>query len=222
MLHAHSSEPRTESRTEPRAGHAIAAALVHPLDRFYAELRQPLPPVQQVHGEEVPSPQKELLVHLHDMTPTLEEFFGAGLVLRMLGRRRRGSEYFREVVLVLEDSGLAVEFGAIKIHLERFPAPARTAILEERHPLGHLLSEHRIPHLSRPKAFLRVASDRVINEALGLKGAHILYGRRNTLLTPTGEPLAEIVEILPPLERPPARGSGRVVSGSTTIAPKRP
>lgn len=217
MLHAHSNIAGTESRP----GHAIAAALVHPLDRFYAGLRQPLPPVQQVHGEEVPSPQKELLVHLHDMTPTLEAFFGAPLALRMLGRRRRGSEYFREVVLVLEASRVPVEFGAIKIHLDRFPAEARTAILEERHPLGHLLGKHQIPHLSRPKAFLRVASDRVINEALGLKGAHILYGRRNTLLTPTGEPLAEIVEILPPFEALPARVAVRSAPLQATLTAKR-
>jgi hypothetical protein len=57
-----------------------------------------------------------------------------------------------------------------------------------------------VQHSSQPKAYLRVASDRFINEALGLTGAHILYGRRNTLFDPQDRPLAEIVEILPPTE----------------------
>jgi len=179
---------------------SISAALVHPLDQIYAELKTPLPPVQQIHGEEVPSPQKELLVHLHDMTPTLEAFFNRPMLLRVLGSRRRGQEYFREVAIIPEGASKPVEFGAIKIHLDRFPAPARAAILAQHFPLGHLLAVHHIPHLSRPKAFLRVASDRVINDALELRGAHVLYGRRNTLLTHTGESLAEIVEILPPIQ----------------------
>ena len=38
----------------------------------------------------------------------------------------------------------------------------------------------------------------LINEALKLSGAHVLFGRRNTLFDPQGNPLAEIVEILPP------------------------
>ena len=47
-------------------------------------------------------------------------------------------------------------------------------------------------------AYLRIASDRTIDNLMNLRGAHILYGRRNTLSNPAGEPLAEIVEILPP------------------------
>ena len=39
-----------------------------------------------------------------------------------------------------------------------------------------------------------------INGLLGLSGAHLLYGRRNTLLNADGKSLAEIVEILPPAQ----------------------
>ena len=60
------------------------------------------------------------------------------------------------------------------------------------------LKDFAIEYQSRPKAFLRVASDKTINHLLKLSGAQILYGRRNALLNPAGESLAEIVEILPP------------------------
>jgi len=172
--------------------------LEHPLDEFYAQMGLPLPPLQQVDGEAVPQPYKRLLVHQNDMTPTLESFHGCDIHLRLLGRRRKGNGYFREVALLLDGTDQPVEFGAIRIYLDRFAPKVRLQILEERRPLGHVLQECGVKHTSRPKAFLRLASDHVINEALQLTGANVLYGRRNTLFDPREQPLAEIVEILPP------------------------
>ena len=173
-------------------------ALVHPLDEFYALAGQPLPPFNRVDGEMVPEPYKTLLVHQNDMTPTLETFHRDAIHLQVLGRRRKGDEYFREVILRLDGTEQPVEFGAIKINLALFPAAAREQILKEHLPLGHILAECKIPHTSRPSGFLRFASDKLINEVLNLAGAQVLYGRRNTLFDPQLRPLAEIVEILPP------------------------
>ncbi len=186
----------------PATNGAGQSSLVHPLDDFYARAGQPLPPLNEIEGGAVPEPYKTLLVHQNDMTPTLEAFHKQDIHLRVLGRRVSGNEYFREVVLLLDGNNQPVEFGAIKINLDLFPPEARQQILEERRPLGHILEECRIPHASRPRAFIRIASDPLINEALGLSGAHVLFGRRNTLFDPQGNPLAEIVEILPPVRRP--------------------
>jgi chorismate-pyruvate lyase len=185
----------------PQDKPASGFSLVHPLDDFYARAGQPLPPLNEVDGEAVPEPYKTLLVHQKDMTPTLEKFYHQNIHLRLIGRRRSGDDYFREVVLLLDGNDQPVEFGAIKISLGLFPAAAREQILEERRPLGHILEAGRIPHISRPRAFIRVASDPLINDALKLTGAQVLYGRRNTLLDPQGRSLAEIVEILPPAQR---------------------
>jgi len=178
-----------------------AFSIIHPLDEFYARSAVSLPPCEQIDGELVPEPYKTLLVHQNDMTPTLEEFYGHTLHLRVLGREQRGNEYFREVVLQLEGSDQPVEFGAIKIHLERFSPTVRRRILKEQWPLGHILKDFAIAHTSRPAAFLRVASDPLINSALGLTGAQVLFGRRNTLFNPAKRPLAEIVEILSPVKK---------------------
>ena len=174
-------------------------SIAYPLDEFYARSGLSLPPLDQVDGEAVPEPYKSLLVHERDMTSTLESFHKAGIHLRLVSRELRGEEYFREVVLVLDDSEKPVEFGAIKIQLDRFPEKVRQEILREQFPLGHLLKDFAIEYQSCPRAFLRIASDRTINGLLGLTGAHLLYGRRNTLLNPAGESIAEIVEILPPV-----------------------
>src|SRR5260370_28398875 len=99
-------------------------SLVHPLEEFYAQAGQPLPPLNEVDGEAVPEPFKTLLVHQNDMTPTLEKFYHRGVHLQVLGRRHRDETYFREVVLRLDETGEAGEICAIKIHLEPFSQPA--------------------------------------------------------------------------------------------------
>src|SRR5262245_16468240 len=75
----------------------VESSSFHPLDEFYADLGRPLPPLEQVEAEAVPQPYRQLLVHHRDMTPTLEAFHGRDIHLRLLGRRRKGEQYFREV-----------------------------------------------------------------------------------------------------------------------------
>ncbi|MSU61613.1 MAG: hypothetical protein EXS31_04310 [Pedosphaera sp.] len=176
-------------------------SIIFPLDQFFARSGLPLPPLEQIDRETVPEPYKTLLVHDRDMTSTLENFHQRGVHLRVVGRDVTGDQYSREVVLHLDDLEKPVEFGAICIHLNRFSEDARKAILEERFPLGHVLKDHAVLYTSRPRGFLRIASDRLINDLLKLQGAQVLYGRSNTLYDPAGEALAEIVEVLPPMPR---------------------
>lgn len=180
--------------------HPIPAVLpfIHPLDEFYMNAGLTLPRIEVLAGTLIPEPYNGLLVHDGDMTPALEKFHACSLRLEVMRREQRNGFYFREVVLLSEDESKRVEFGAIKIFLHLFPAPARNEILAERLPLGSILAKYRIAHYSRPKAFLRVRSDQFINNALRIEGTHTLYGRRNTISTEEDHVLAEIVEILPP------------------------
>jgi chorismate-pyruvate lyase len=175
-------------------------SLLHPLDAFYAADGLPLPPVEQVEGTDVPEPCRRLLVHDRDMTPTLEAFHGERIHLRVLARGLDGDAYSRQVVLTLNGSARAVEFGAIVIHLQHFPSAAREEILAGYRPLGTILHVHAVAHQSRPRAFLRLAPDAVVREALQLTTATALYGRRNVIFGPDGCELANILEILPPLQ----------------------
>lgn len=176
---------------------AAKPSQLYPLDEFYANSGLTLPRIEIISGADMPEPFRQLLVHKGDMTPALEKFYQSEIHLQLLKSERRGDSYNREVVLRTEDDK-AVEFGAIKIFLRLFPHAARSDVLAERYPLGHILAEHQIPHLSRPKAYLKIQSDPFINKALGLRESVVLYGRRNTLSTPEMNPIAEIVEILPP------------------------
>lgn len=171
---------------------------LYPLTEFYARYGRALPTVTAVEGSDVPEPYQSLLVHRRDMTPTLEDFYGCDIHLEILHREQVGDLYFRQVVLRLNDSDRAVEFGANKIRLDFYPPEIRDLILAEHLPLGHILKVFGLPHTSLPQAFLRVESDAFINQSLGLVAREELYGRRNTLRDPLGRPLSEIVEILAP------------------------
>jgi chorismate-pyruvate lyase len=151
-----------------------------------------------VEAAAVPEPYQSLLVHGSDMTSTLEKFHHEKLHVEVLSRHTQGQGYFRAVVLRLDQSGRRVEFGAIKIMLDLFPFEARQEILRERQPLGRILIESGVAFTSQPREYLRLVSDDFINGTLDLTGPQFLYGRRNALVDPWNQPLAEIMEILPP------------------------
>lgn len=171
---------------------------VYPLNEFYAARSTPMPAIGHVEASEIPEPYHSLLVHKSDMTSKLQAFHKDTIKIQKLARHTTDNEYFREVVLVLEKSQKPVEFGAIKIILDLFSNEAQQQILKEHRPLGQILAEYKIAFSSRPRAYLRIAADGFIQNALKLSGEKFLYGRRNTLMDAWERPLAEIVEILPP------------------------
>lgn len=177
---------------------AAPSGLLYPLDEFYLRAGLVVPAASLVDGADMPEPYRTLLVHDRDMTPTLEKFHGDRIHLRTIGRRLDGDALSRLVVLTTNDALKPVEFGAIVIHLEQFPAAAREVLLGCRVPLGTVLAEFGIEHYSRPSAFLSVHADPLINGSLDTTGTDVRYGRRNVLRNAAGDSLADVLEILPP------------------------
>ena len=184
---------RTSSHTAPDPA--------SPLSDFYAASNLPVLRFEPMPGCELPEPYQGLLFHDNDMTQVLEAFHAQRLSLQVLNKRLERGVLAREVVLVGDEDQRAVEFGAIRIELDRFEAEPKKRILECRRPLGAIIREFEVEYTSHPTAFFRVRSDSVIRAALGPAGDGWLYGRHNRLMaprTPTGTgTLAEVVEILP-------------------------
>lgn len=171
---------------------------LYPLSEFYSHAKLPLPRIEAIPGDQVPEPFKSLLVHHHDMTPTLEAFHKSDIHLEILTRERRGDFYFRQVVLRLNRNEAPVEFGANKVYVGRFPVEARELILAEQIPLGRILKDCGIRHRTEAKAFLCAAADDLIGTAFELPAGTVLYGRKAVICDLQNRPLSEIVEILPP------------------------
>ena len=176
----------------------ISAGPLWPLDEFYRRRGQAVPGFTVIQPEEIPEPQRSLLVHDRDMTRTLEQFHQGQIHLRVLSSHRDIQGYWRESVLELDGNLRPVELGAICIHLDLFPESSRIEILEEHRPLGAILNGSGLHYISRPSAYFRVQCDTFIQNALGLTKPSSLYGRQNTLRDVKGGILAEIIELLPP------------------------
>jgi chorismate-pyruvate lyase len=168
-----------------------------PLTRFYEQ--ENLAPLSfvEMEGEDLPQPQRHLLVHNRDMTTRLERYHRSPISLRALYISRDTNNYFREVLLINENSGKPVEYGAIEIYLDVFPLEMKEKILKGEQPLGGILVEQQFPFVSSPKSYFKVKADKHIKKQLELQKSVNLYGRANLLCTEDGRPLANIVEILP-------------------------
>ncbi|MDH3583397.1 MAG: hypothetical protein OER86_04200, partial [Phycisphaerae bacterium] len=160
------------------------------------------PHIEAVAGEDMPEPYRRLLVHDRDMTPTLEAFCGERIHLQLLARRLAEDAIYRQVVLMAgRDDTRPIEFGAIRINLSCFPEAAREQILEGYLPLGTILHEHGVVHHSRPNGYFVIQSDAVVRDAFGLQVDRKLFGRHNLIYDGEDDVMAEVVEILPPLQR---------------------
>ena len=152
----------------------------------------------EIDGRPMPEPYRGLLVHERDMTSTLERFHREKPTLEVLAKRRSETSLFRQVLLRGARSNRVVEYGAIRIELEALSAQARWAVLEGLRPLGAILADYRVPYVSRPHSYFGVHPGSRLQEILGLTAPGMLYGRKNFLRAPSGDVLAEVVEILPP------------------------
>ena len=153
--------------------------------------------VKFIPGEEMPDPERHLLVHASDMTPRLQDFYGTPLDLRVHTKKQSSDYLMRAVVLVRRDNGKPVEFGAIGIRLAAFAPEARDEVIAGEVPLGAILQNHGVPHSSNPRAYFEIQIDDRLTDVLHAESGGLHYGRCNELRDPDGIVFADIVEILP-------------------------
>ena len=182
--------------------HRRVADLFYPLADFYSSHHENLPRLEEIPGDDMPLPYRSLLVHEQDMTSTLESYWGTTLHLKVLDKHIEEASLTRQVILVKDTDDQPVEFGAIRIQLDRFEGSARQEIVECHRPLGNLLLHFKMNFSCRPSAFFSFESDETIRQAFNLTEPHTLYGRHTILVNDAEETLAEVVEILPPLQNP--------------------
>lgn len=157
--------------------------------------------IVEIAGEDMPQPYRDLLVHERAMTRTLEGFFGDGVHLKQLEVVRDSDVLQRRVLLVTDDAETVVEYGAIRIWLERFDVACKAEILEAWTPLGTILGDEAFAYICRPGMYFRLRGTAGLPDALAVDGDAVLYGRANTISDAEGRKLAEVVEILPVLSR---------------------
>jgi len=154
--------------------------------------------IKWIDGPAMPQPYRGLLVHERDMTSTLEAYYDSKVSLEVVNVTHEKGEYVREVLLNSQVLDKAVEYGAIEVVLDHFPAVEKEAIIAGREPLGSILNNMDHPYFSRPRGFFSIVAPKICQERFGCGENDLLYGRYNKLSNGKNETLASIIEIMPP------------------------
>jgi chorismate-pyruvate lyase len=150
-----------------------------------------------VPADEVPSPYRDLLVHDHHMTVTVEAHHGDSVDVRILARHHTGDSYARKILLTLHGSGRVVQFGIMKINLHYCSQEVREEIVAGRTPLGRILIKHNVLRRIEPTAFLRVIPDPAMMRWFGLT-RHVRTFGRLAIIHCDEQPAVELLEIVAP------------------------
>jgi hypothetical protein len=154
--------------------------------------------VTLVSPAEVPQPYRRLLVHHHHMTVTVEDHYGEQVNVVVMATRRDGDSYSREILLELQSTRKVVQFGIVRINLTCLSESVRSAILEEKTPLGRVLIEHGVLRYIEPTAFLRIAPKAKLIAWLDLDEPQPCYGRMGVIFC-DDRPAIAVLEILTPV-----------------------
>jgi chorismate-pyruvate lyase len=150
-----------------------------------------------VPGSQVPQPYRDLLVHEHHMTVTVEAFHGGPVDVVVLDRRDQGESYARMILLALRSTGRIVQFGLVRIHFAFCSQAVRDEIRAEKTPLGRILIQHNVLRRIQPIGFLRVEPGTDMMQWFKLQAAEPTYGRLAVLFC-DGQPAIEVLEIVAP------------------------
>src|SRR5262249_15350319 len=88
---------------------------------------------------ELPEDYRVLLAHDDHMTVTVEAFHGCHVEVRVLRAHQDNSVYSRASTLACQSTGKVVQFGIMRINLDRVPPAVGAEILGGHMPLGRAL-----------------------------------------------------------------------------------
>ncbi|MBI2805915.1 MAG: hypothetical protein HYX68_13120 [Planctomycetes bacterium] len=154
-----------------------------------------------IPADQVPKPYRDLLVHEHHMTVTVEAHHGSLVDVKVLEKIHAGDAYSRKILLALQGDGRIVQFGLVRIWLNYCTPEVRDEILSEKTPLGRILINHNVLRRIEPTEFLRVTPGPEMMQWFGLSRPEITYGRL-AMIHCDGKPAIELLEIVAP--EPPA------------------
>jgi chorismate-pyruvate lyase len=154
---------------------------------------------EHVAASTTPEPYKQLLVHEHHMTVTMERYHGCPVNVTVLAKSLEGEIYARKIVLTRSDDGRPVQFGIVRFDFQYVTAPVREEILSEQVPLGRVLINHNVLRHIDLGAVLKITAGPELARLLDMPDGAETYGRMATIFC-NQKPAVDLLEISIPLE----------------------
>ncbi len=164
---------------------------------FAGQLSIEVPGFEVIDGDQVPLPYRDLLVHSHHMTVTLERYHGRRVELQVIAKRHQGKEYGRMILLKLEGTEQVVEFGIFRMDLSCCGQAVQDEIVAGIRPLGRILIEHDVLRRIDPIAFLKIAPIQQLMTWFGCEETTSIYGRLASISSNEIQAI-ELLEIVRP------------------------
>ncbi len=146
---------------------------------------------------DLPHGPRTLLAHTSHMTLAMERFHGGSVGLIVASRRDCDDGRYAREILLTASAGRLVQYGIVRLDIDRLPAAAAAAIRLESEPLGRILLAAGLLCDIHDVELLRVATGpgfaAVMDSAEGLE----TYGRVATIQL-DGHAIIELLEIVAP------------------------
>lgn len=148
----------------------------------------------EISGDEMPEPYRELLVHSHHMTVTMEAFHQDTVTLKVCRENRVDDQYARVILLSLESTGQVVQFGIMRFDLSICNRATRDEILDGTTPLGRILIQKNIMRRIVPETFLKIVAGESLATYFDCDLSQEVYGRL-AVIECNGQPAVELLEV---------------------------
>lgn len=155
----------------------------------------PVGDVVCVQPSEMSEVYRRLLVHTNHMTPTLQDFHGEAVELRVLAYHDDDRWYHRKILLTTGGGRWPVEFGLVRLDLSALPDSVRKAVLERRQPLGDILIANGVMTEVEPRWYLRFAAGHPVVGYLAPASGGACFGRVATIHC-DGRAAMELLEVV--------------------------
>jgi len=147
----------------------------------------------------VPEPYRQMLVHDHHMTVTMEEYHGCAVDVHVLDRKQEGDTYCRKILLTKQGTDEAVQFGFVRFDFQYVTTAVRDEIEAEATPLGRVLINHNVFRDIDLGAILEITAGPALAKYLQMEAGGVTYGRLATIFC-NRQPAVDLLEVSAPLE----------------------
>ena len=145
-----------------------------------------------------PEPYKQMLVHDHHMTVTMESYYNSAMEVRVLEQVLQDDIYCRKILLSRADTGKVVQFGIVRFDFSYITRGVRDEILLGQTPLGRILINNNVLRHIDLGAILRISPGPELRDYLACDTDCTTYGRMATIFC-NQQPAVDLLEIPSPL-----------------------
>ncbi|CAK9006852.1 Probable cyclic di-GMP phosphodiesterase VC_1348, partial [Durusdinium trenchii] len=198
----------TQRLVPPGFGPREQNADVNPLDEL-TRLTSLLPEseplfelAEHIPASTTPEPYKQLLVHDHHMTVTMEQYHKSSVDVRVLDERLDGDIYARKILLTKAGTDIPVQFGIVRFNFHYVTQEVRNEILSGKIPLGRVLITHNVLRHIDLGAILRLTAGPGLADYLKMPVGAETYGRLATIFC-NRQPAVDLLEVSSLLENLP-------------------